>query len=452
MIKTTISALLLCTASLSTWGDTIPLAIDGAEATSIGIYIKDLSSDEVVADYNAQLALTPASVTKAITTATALNILGTDYTFSTAVELTGSAGASGVWNGNLVIRSCGDPTLGSPELKMPQTFSEEIIDGLKKLGITSISGTVVIDQSLSDPGPIPQWEVEDLGWAYGAGLFGFNWAGNIVRAYPATDKTVPASTLKIKTYITKDGHTDVLRGINSERVDIWTSAKNARNPKWSVNTTVPDPAYVYSGLLKGRLRAAGIKISNTKSTAAAKQSLTVCTHRSRQLAEICRDLMKRSDNLFAEGVLRAIAPGKSRKDAINAEKTFWKDLGINTDYSIINDGSGLTRANRISPLMLGDILQYMARSPLADAYLDCFPVSGTDGTLKSFLKDTPLHGRLALKTGSVSSVQTYAGYFLDREGKPSHIVVIMVTGFFCPRKDLRTHIQNYLLNIFNEHI
>lgn len=62
---------------------------------------------------------------------------------------------------------------------------------------------------------------------------------------------------------------------------------------------------------------------------------------------------------------------------------------------------------------------------------------------------TPLKGRLALKTGSVSAVQCYAGYLLDEENKPTHVVVVMVNAFYCPRARLREAISDYLLNTFN---
>lgn len=68
--------------------------------------------------------------------------------------------------------------------------------------------------------------------------------------------------------------------------------------------------------------------------------------------------------------------------------------------------------------------------------------------MRGFLAKTSLTGQVALKTGSVSSVQCYAGYKFNDDGEPSHIIVILVNGFFCPRKDVREAAENLLLDIF----
>jgi D-alanyl-D-alanine carboxypeptidase/D-alanyl-D-alanine-endopeptidase (penicillin-binding protein 4) len=75
-----------------------------------------------------------------------------------------------------------------------------------------------------------------------------------------------------------------------------------------------------------------------------------------------------------------------------------------------------------------------------------FPVAGKTGTVKSFMLNTRLSGKLVLKTGSMNGVQCYAGYKIDDNGKPTHVVVIMANSFFGTRADLRAAISNLLLN------
>ena len=121
-------------------------------------------------------------------------------------------------------------------------------------------------------------------------------------------------------------------------------------------------------------------------------------------------------------------------------------------YTRIWDGSGLTRANRLSPLTLGNILEYMAQHKDSTKYIKLFPVSGVSGTMKSFMDEAPYKGRLAFKTGSVNGVQCYAGYVIDNieSCHPSHVVVIMVNNFYCTRKQLKKALQKYLLKQLNE--
>ena len=425
-----------------------PLAFDGEESASVGIYIKDLSTGLVVAEHNAVQTMTPASTMKALTTATALSILGENYTFSTPVELRGSRQGA-VWQGDLVVCGSADPTLESEYFEDHLGFCDSVVARLKNMGIDRIAGTVRIVESLKDAGPVPQWEIEDVAWSYGAALFGLNWRDNIFRLWPATGRTRPhVPDLKVDLRKDPDG-TEILRGVASDRLIVW--GRNPANKKWSLTATMPSPPAVMAYELTSRLQSAGIQVSKKNLKLGANAASTpLYTHRSPESSAIFRSLMVRSDNMMAEGMLRAIAPADTRKEAIKREKDLWNSRGVSLTYAGILDGSGLSRGNRLSPRQLGDMLEFMSKSEHAEAYASFFPKAGLHGTLKSFMAKTPLNGKLALKTGSVSAVQCYAGYKLDDEGRPTHVVVIMVNGFYCPRAKLRTAISNYLLDIFVE--
>ena len=422
------------------------LDIEDGEATLTGIYIKDLVTDSVLVDHNSAFALTPASITKCVTTATAMSILGPDFHFTTTVELTGERLNRRRWNGNLVIRASGDPTLESDEFMAYKGFTDSIARALQRLGVDEIAGNIIVADEFKDSGPVPNWECEDIAWPYGAGIYGFNYSGNCVKAYPNRGTTEPATDMKIDCRVSDNG-TDVLRGINSSDLTVWTSEENRRKRAWSINVTVPDPSAMYVKLLTAKLRAAGIKV-DCRNVSADSASTVIYRHRSPSAREICLSLMKRSDNLFAEGMFRALVPGGSRSDCMKTEHRFLDTIGLNPKQTTLLDGSGLTRANRFSPAFIGGLLEYMAENPFADDYISFFPLSGKEGTLKRFLAKTPLEGLMALKTGSVRSVQTYAGYKLDADGKPTHVVVVMVNGFFCKRAVLRKQVEKFLLQTF----
>lgn len=419
------------------------LGIDGEEATSIGIYIKDIVNNRVVLDHNAQMALTPASVMKAVTTASALSICKGDKDFVTRVLLDGERKGS-TWHGNIVIEAAADPTLESDNFKSRKGFCDSIAARLSAMGIKKVDGGIVVNQTLSDAGPIAQWEIEDIAWPYGAALFGFNWRDNISRLTPATGVTVP-EVPGLEVCLEKAKSNDIVRGVYSDRLMVYTRDPNDK--KWEISVTVPDPAAVFVHQLGNKLRANGIE-TGTEPLAPSESRTPLYTHHSAPFADIMKSLMVRSDNLFAEGILRAIAPGSSRKAAINRERELWATRGINTRYTIINDGSGLTRANRLSAHFLGDVLEWMAGSPMASTYTSFFPRAGRDGTLRGFLAKSKLKGSIALKTGSVSSVQCYAGYKLDEKGRPTHVVVMMINGFFCPRREVREACENLLEKTF----
>jgi len=423
------------------------LGIDGEESTSVGIYIKDLRTGRVLLDHNARLALTPASVMKVLTSASALSVLGEDYRFTTSVALSGKRAGAGRWTGDLIVTASADPTIESEHFKKRLGFCDSIACALKRMGVENIDGRIVVEQSLSEPGPIAQWEIEDVAWPYGAGLFGFNYRDNCVRVTPATGQTKPyAPGLTVELHKSANGN-DLVRGIGSNRLIVY--ARDPSNKKWVLGTSVPDPSAVFTAELADIMQKHGISVSGKKPDIAdCKARQTIYVHRSPTSAEIMHSLMVRSDNMYAEGMLRAIAPGQTRKRAIEREKDIWATRGISPRYSIIHDGSGLTRANRLSARFLGDILEWMAQSPHAGTYTSFFPKAGREGTLRSFLNKSPLEGKLALKTGSVSSVQCYAGYKIDGDGRPTHVIVMMVNGFFCPRAQVRRGAERLMMKIF----
>ena len=78
-------------------------------------------------------------------------------------------------------------------------------------------------------------------------------------------------------------------------------------------------------------------------------------------------------------------------------------------------------------------------------FVRLLPSAGETGTLKSFLKSSPLHGKIVAKTGSLNGVQCYAGYAIDAIGVPTHVVVIMVNGFKGARSDLKSTLQQLLI-------
>lgn len=439
-IKTTLLAAMLLAQAAS--ARTV-LGIEGEEATSVGIYIKDLSTGQTIIDHNSSLALTPASVMKALTTATVLSLSGTDKCFTTPVVLSGHADGE-TWHGNLIIESSADPTLESENFKSKLGFCDSIASRLKSMGVTRIEGSTLVEQSLKDAGPVVQWEIEDVAWPYGAGLYGFNWRDNTVKITPATGEVVPEAP-GLEICVEKAKSNDLLRGIDSNRLTVYT--RDPDDEKYTLSTTVPDPAAVFKAQLREVLGREGIEIGDEE-LAPDTLRTTVYTHRSATYGDIMKSLMVRSDNLFAEGMLRTIAPGASRKEAIKRERDLWSKRNIDMRRTIINDGSGLTRANRLPARLIGDVLEWMARSQMADTYTSFFPRAGKDGTMRGFLAKSSLKGRIALKTGSVSSVQCYAGYKLDANDKPTHVVVILVNGFFCPRKNVREACEKLLTETF----
>lgn len=435
--------LLLIISSLSAFSQ-VQLGFPGEDAASVGIYIKNLSTGKVTASNDFKKAVVPASVMKAITAASTLSTLESDFRFDTNVYLTGTVD-NGVCTGNLIIESCADPTIDSEFFEDDYSkFASEISNALHREGIDTIRGKIVIHQSLSDAGCVPQWEIDDVAWAYGAGLYGFNFADNAFRIWPLTGKTfphIPDLNIQVKYAETSD----LVRGINSNYLIAY--GPRTANNNWMMRSAMQNPAKAYEHLLEKQLASVKIFLENNSVPETGERQL-LFTHHSPSLTEILRVMMVESHNLYAEAMLRMLAPGASRKKSIEKELNIWRNRNIAPSYNKILDGSGLARANRIQPAFLGDVLEWMAKSPHCKAYTSLFPKVGEEGTVKGLLAKTPLKGKLVLKSGSMNAVQCYAGYKIDATGNPTHVVVIMVNSFYCDRATLRKSIEKFLVSQF----
>lgn len=140
---------------------------------TFSLIVKDLDTDELVYVVEPDLQITPASVMKLLTTASALELLGEDYQFQTVLEYDGQIRDS-VLQGNLYIRGSGDPTLGSRYVNESQRdFLSAWREALLVVGIQRITGSVISDEGCFDTeGISPKWVAEDLGSYYGAGSYG----------------------------------------------------------------------------------------------------------------------------------------------------------------------------------------------------------------------------------------------------------------------------------------
>lgn len=424
----------------------VTLGFPGEDAALVGIYVKDLRTGQVVASNESTKALVPASIMKAVTAATAMASLPTDFRFATKVYVTGTMTPEGECAGNLIIESSGDPTIDSDLFKEGRDpFSAEIAAALHKFGIKKILGRVVIKENLTDAGCIPQWEIDDVAWAYGAGLYGFNFSDNTFKIWPLKKATVPKiPDLNIE--VRQARTTDLVRGINSDNLTVYGPQTSA--DKWMMRSAMQNPAEVYRPYLIDFLTKKGITVAGAEVGNTTTDMKLIFTHYSPALEDILREMMYESHNLFAEGMLRAIKSDSSRKAAIQEQLQMWKQRGVCTDYIKILDGSGLARADRLQPVFVGNVLEWMAKSEYSVSFVKLFPKAGVDGTVKNMLAKTPLKGSLALKSGSMNAVQCYAGYKLDREGAPTHVVVIQINSFYCDRATLRKAIEKFLVSTF----
>lgn len=140
---------------------------------------------------------------------------------------------------------------------------------------------------------------------------------------------------------------------------------------------------------------------------------TITTTLSPRLSEIIRETLRVSDNLYAETLLRALGPGGSTDDALKSEMRIIESMGVSTSRVRIEDGSGLSRKNSVSPEFLVSFLTAMSRQSCFGTYLRTFNNPGPDEHIFS-ASALGIRRRIRLKSGSMGGVLCYCGYILPQ--------------------------------------
>ena len=153
-------------------------------------------------------------------------------------------------------------------------------------------------------------------------------------------------------------------------------------------------------------------------------------HESVSLAEIVRDVNKFSNNVMARqvfltlGAERVGAPASGAKTTA-AIKARLAQLGIPAPELVMENGSGLSRIERVSAATLAAVLQAAWKSSVMPEFVASMPIAAVDGTMRRRLKGEGVSGNAHIKTGLLSDVRSMAGYVLDRHGR-RHVVVMIV--------------------------
>lgn len=157
----------------------------------------------------------------------------------------------------------------------------------------------------------------------------------------------------------------------------------------------------------------------------------VASHLGRPLAEVMRGAMKRSDNALTRLVflkLGSTVAGpeeETQAAATRLVQRWFAENGLDAQGLVLDNGSGLSRSERIKPAQLADLLALAWEGRQAPELLDSLPIAGVDGTLSRRLKGGPAEGRARLKTGTLRNVVALAGYVQDSRNKPWVLVAII---------------------------
>jgi D-alanyl-D-alanine carboxypeptidase/D-alanyl-D-alanine-endopeptidase (penicillin-binding protein 4) len=324
-----------------------------------GAIALDLASGEVVFSQNDTRPLAPASNEKLPLTYAALVRLGPTYRIDTDVLGDGSLEGT-VWNGSLVLKGNGDPTLSTADLRA-------LAAQLKARGIRSVTGSVIGDESAYDT------RRTVAGWKPSFYL----------------DESPPLSAL----------------AVDRARVGRYVSAT---------------PALAAAVAFRDVLRKSGIAVAGAARTGRAGEwTEPLASVTSPTLATILRFMDRQSDNFTAEMLLKHLGltqldRGTSVAGASIVTETL-KAAGVPMTGVRIVDGSGLSLLDRLTARALGSLLELAWADPeIKPTLVAALAVAGVNGTMEDRLRKAPARGRVVAKTGTTNNASSLSGYVTDR--------------------------------------
>ncbi len=404
--------------------------------------------------HRANVAMNPASVMKLVTTYAALDLLGPSYTWATPIFVDGPV-RDGTLHGNLTIQGQGDPKLVIERMWL-------LLRRIQGLGIRNIAGDIVLDNSAfalpaADPSAFDGEPLRPYNAAPDALLVNFKSVVMTFAPDPGNnlarvqfDPPLAGVQMQATVPLLAGECADYRGALKADFSDpkairfaggytqscgekVWAVAY--ADPKSYATRAVLGMWQDMGGKLQGSVRMGSV--SGT-TAAAYKPVLEV---RSAPLAEIVRDINKYSNNVMAQQVYLTLgrvptppAAVAGVEDAVTALGTFeashkvvqrwWTErLGGADDMPVLDNGSGLSRTERISANGLGRLLQSAYASPLMPELMGSLPINGVDGTLRRAKPRTS--GYAHLKTGSLNEVVAVAGYVHVPAGKRYVLVAIV---------------------------
>ena len=411
----------------------------GIPTSAVSIHVQAVESTKPLLSMNAQTSVQPASLMKLITTAAALDLLGPDYRWSTRVYTNGTQNGD-VLQGDLIIRGSGDPRFSQQDLW-------QLLRRLRALGIRQITGDVILDRSLfaSYKDDAAQFDQKPE------------------RAYNALPDALLLDTKSVLVQLVPDAARQRVRvtlepyltdfslsapTLSGGECGDWRSQLGLRVEQKKIifagsyalscgERTIAVHAYplshneYFDSSMRQLWREMGGSLQGvTREGVLPAQAQEITQWQSAALTDAIRDINKFSNNVMARQLLLTLAAERgyqpASKEAGAAVIRQWLIAkGINAAELVIDNGSGLSRADRLSAALLARILQAAWMSPTMPEFIASLPLAGVDGTMRKRAEGLSVKSFAHIKTGSLTEVAGIAGYVTTRSGKRMIVVCIV---------------------------
>jgi serine-type D-Ala-D-Ala carboxypeptidase/endopeptidase (penicillin-binding protein 4) len=437
-----------------------------------GVDIRSLDTGERLYERDAWRLMMPASNMKIVTVAAAAEALGWDHRFTTTLE-TAAPIESGVLKGDLFVRGGGDPTINSRDGRAPAVLAEWLA-ALRDAGIQQIDGRIIGDDQLFDDdglGPGWAWDYLQFGYAAPVGALEFNenlaqlGVSPAAQAGEAADvRLSPGSGLTLLNRVRtgpagSESAIQYRRHLDEPVLEV-TGSIAASSATLDRTVAVVNPTVFFAQSLKDFLVDRGIAVTGPAvdfdsvapelGGSSAERRVLVSTS-SPPLKDIATVLMKVSQNLYAETLVKAIGASRgglgTYEGGLTSIRAALKAWQVPDDGYVIADGSGLSRYNYLAPATITSILERVYKDVRhRDPFVATLPIAGKDGTISTRLRRTRAEGNAVAKTGSIANVRSLSGYVRTRDGEML-VFSILANDFVIPAATV-----NWIADLAVEHL
>lgn len=408
--------------------------------TALSLVMLPLDGPGTPTVFNADVSVNPASTMKLVTTYAALELLGPTFQWKTEFYTDGTL-SNGVLNGNLYLKGGGDPKLNMEKLWL-------LMRDLRANGVRTVTGDLVLDRSHFVQPNLPQFNddggdenkpflVKPDSLLVNLKALRFvarNDGGKVTVAVEPPIARIRIDN-QVKPVASKKCTGDVRYNPvpQADGISVTVSGQLGDGCNSQTYLSLLDhPTYAAGAVraiwseLGGNIQG-GDRIENVP-----KSARLLARAFSPDLVEVIRDINKYSNNTMARQLFLSIGAQfrteADKDDAMAAQRVIRSWLarkGITAPHLVMENGSGLSRAERISAREMALILQAAWRSPYAAEFRSSMPLVAMDGTMRRRLQRTPLVGEAHIKTGTLNNVRAIAGYSRDSNGQDWAVVAIL---------------------------
>jgi D-alanyl-D-alanine carboxypeptidase/D-alanyl-D-alanine-endopeptidase (penicillin-binding protein 4) len=352
-------------------------------STNLGILIYNPLLEDTIYSVNHTQSMIPASTTKLFTTATALEIMGSNYILSTQILADDMELSDSVLNGNIYLRGLGNSVFSSSDL-------DSLVGELVKFGIREITGNVIGDDTfLDDIYTRDDW----------------------IKGERANVKLPAISALVL------DRNTKHVR--------------RKRRGRWrTYRIYVSNPPEHAATIFKQKLNESGIKVDGSVKVESTPRFASVLVQSSVVLSELIKSINKNSDNFLAECLFKTIGAVSSGQQgnsfySTQAILTFIEDNAIYAEGTAVVDGSGISRYDQITVGAINGLLEkmYFDLRNFSDFY-SSLSIAGVDGTLEDRISVRSEKINFRGKTGTLNGVSSLSGYLTTKSGDELIVSII----------------------------